>query len=134
MPLQLSTAVRNAVLDAIESTTGTAPTLELRTGSVPANCAAADTGSVAATLTLPSDWLANAASASKALAGTWQVASAAGNASPVAHFRIKQGATCHLQGTVTATGGGGDLTLDNTTINAGQTVTITAFTLNAANG
>ena len=31
------------------------------------------------------------------------------------------------EGTVTATGGGGDLTLDNTSITAGQTVTITAW-------
>jgi hypothetical protein len=32
------------------------------------------------------------------------------------------------EGTVTATGGGGDLTLDNTSITAGQTVTITSWT------
>jgi hypothetical protein len=56
------------------------------------------------------------------------LANAAGIA---AHFRIKQGATCHLQGTVTATGGGGDMTLDNVTIATGQQVTITAFTLTA---
>ena len=34
--------------------------------------------------------------------------------------------------TVTATGAGGDITLDNTSINAGQTVTITAGTLTHA--
>jgi hypothetical protein len=32
-----------------------------------------------------------------------------------------------MQGTVTATGNGGDLTLDNVTISGGQTVTITGF-------
>ena len=36
-----------------------------------------------------------------------------------------------IQGTVTATGGGGDLTLDTITIVAGQQVTITQFTLTA---
>lgn len=57
MAFQFSTAARNAALDAIETTAGTAPTLTIRTGSVPANCAAARAGTVLATLTLPSDWL-----------------------------------------------------------------------------
>lgn len=33
-----------------------------------------------------------------------------------------------FSGTVTATGGGGDMTLDNVSIASGQTVTITSFT------
>jgi hypothetical protein len=36
-----------------------------------------------------------------------------------------------MQGTITATGGGGDMTLDNTSIASGQQVTITSFTLSA---
>ena len=130
MAFQFSTAARNAALDAIETTAGTAPTLTIRTGSVPANCAAARAGTVLATLTLPSDWLTAASNGSKALSGTWQdvVADAAGTA---AHFSIDQGATCHIQGTVTATGGGGDMTIDNTSIAAGQQVTITSFNLTA---
>jgi hypothetical protein len=48
-----------------------------------------------------------------------------------AHFSIDQGATCHIQGTVTATGGGGDMTIDNTSIAVNQQVTITAFTFTA---
>lgn len=130
MAFQFSTAARNAALDAIETTAGTAPTLTIRTGSVPANCAAARAGTVLATLTLPSDWLTAASNGSKALSGTWQdvAADAAGTA---AHFSIDQGATCHIQGTVTAIGGGGDMTIDNTSIAAGQQVTITSFNLTA---
>jgi hypothetical protein len=130
MAFQFSTAARNAALDAIEAAAGTAPTLTIRTGAVPANCAAARTGTVLATLTLPTDWMATASGGSKALSGTWQdtSADAAGTA---AHFSIDQGATCHIQGTVTATGGGGDMTLDNTSIAVGQQVNITAFTLTA---
>jgi hypothetical protein len=130
MAFQFSVAARNAALDAIETAAGTAPVLTIRTGSAPADCAAADSGTVLAEITLPSDWLAPAAGGSKGLSGLWQdlLANAAGIA---AHFRIKQGATCHLQGTVTATGGGGDMTLDNVTIATGQQVTITAFTLTA---
>jgi hypothetical protein len=130
MAFQFSVAARNAALDAIETAAGTAPVLTIRTGSAPADCAAADSGTVLAEITLPSDWLAPAAGGSKGLSGLWQdlLANAAGIA---AHFRIKQGATCHLQGTVTATGGGGDMTLDNVTIATGQQVTITAFTMTA---
>jgi hypothetical protein len=130
MAFQFSTAVRNAALDAIESTIGTAPTLEIRSGTVPANCAAADSGTVLATMTLPSDWLAAASGGSKSLLGTWQDASADATGT-AGHFRIKNSGTCHMQGTVTATGDGGDMTLDNTSIASGQQVTITSFTLTA---
>lgn len=134
MTIQLSTAVRNARLDQIEAIIGVSAILKIRTGAAPANCGAADSGTVLATLNLPSDWMAAAASGSKAMSGTWQdtSADAAGTA---AHFRIyaSDGTTCGLQGTVTATGGGGDMTLDNTNIASGQQVTVTGFTLTDGN-
>jgi hypothetical protein len=130
MAFQFSVAARNAALDAIETAIGAAPTLEIRSGSVPANCAAAATGTVLAIISLPSDWLAAASAGAKTLLGTWQDA-AADAAGTAAHFRVNQGATCHLQGTVTATGGGGDMTVDNTSFAVGQQVNITAFTITA---
>ena len=134
MALQYSVAVRNAQLDTVESTIGTSAILEIRTGSPPANCAAADSGSVLATFNLPSDWMAAASSGSKAKAGTWQDTSADG-AGTAGHFRVKDsgGTVTGIQGTVTATGGGGDMTLDNAVIAAGQQVTINSFTLSAGN-
>jgi hypothetical protein len=134
MALQLSTSVRNARLDQIESTIGTSAVLKIKTGSAPADCATADSGTVLATLSLPSDWLAAAASGSKAKSGTWSDTSADATGT-AAHFRLyaSDGTTCHMQGTVTATGGGGDLTLDNTSIASGQTVTITSFSLTDGN-
>jgi len=130
MPFQFSVGARNASIDATETHIGTGPTLEIRSGTVPANCAAADAGTLLASMALPSDWLAAASSGAKTLLGTWQdlSADAAGTAG---HFRVKAGATCHIQGTVTATGGGGDMTLDNTSIGLGQQVTVTSFTLTA---
>lgn len=134
MALQYSTTVRNAQLDQVETTIGTSAILRIRTGAAPADCATADSGTVLAEMTLPSDWMAAAASGSKAKSGTWQDASANATGT-AAHFRIYDsgGTTCHMQGTVTATGGGGDLTLDNTSIATGQTVTISTFTLSAGN-
>ena len=128
MAFQFSTAVRNAAADAIEATIGTAPTLEIRTGAPPATPGTADTGTLLCSMTLPSDWLAASSAGAKALSGTWQdtAADAAGTAG---HFRIKQGATTHIQGTVTGTGGGGDLVLDNPVLAIGQQVNVTAFTI-----
>lgn len=134
MTLQYGTSVRNARLDAVESTIGTAPILKIRTGAVPANCAAADSGTVLASATLPSDWMAAASGGTKAKSGTWQDTSADATGT-AAHFRIYDsgGSTCHIQGTVTITGGGGDMEVDNTSFASGQSFTVTSFTLTAGN-
>jgi hypothetical protein len=49
------------------------------------------------------------------------------------YFRMHDstGTTCHMQGTITATGAGGDMQLDNTNIALGQQINITAFTITA---
>lgn len=101
MGLQFSTAARNALLDSIETTIGTAPVLRLRTGAPPANCAASRTGTVLATATLPSDWMAAASGGVKALSGTWEDASADASGR-AAHFEIMDSGltTCHMQGIV----------------------------------
>lgn len=132
MSLQFSTAVRNALLDAIEATVGTSAVLKIRTGAAPADCGTADSGTVLATCSLPADYMANASGGSKAKSGTWEDTSA-DNPGTAAHFRLyaSDGTTCHMQGTVTATGGGGDMTLDNVVLAAGQQFTITGFTLTA---
>lgn len=134
MAIQLSVTVRNSRLDAIETAIGTAPILRIRTGAAPADCATADSGTVLATLTLPTDWMAAAAAGSKAKLGTWEDTSADADGT-AGHFRIyNSGDTeCHLQGTVTATSGGGDMEVDNTVFATGQQFTVTAFTLTDGN-
>lgn len=134
MALQYSVSVRNAQLDAFETAIGASAILKIRSGSAPANCATADSGTVLATFSLPSDWMEAAASGSKGKSGTWEDTSADATGT-AAHFRIyaSDGTTCHAQGTITATGGGGDMTLDNTSIASGQKVTISSFTISAGN-
>lgn len=131
---QLSVAAQNALLDAIETAAGTAAKVEIRTGSLPANCAASTTGTLLASMTLASDWMNAAASNSKTKLGTWQDTSA--DASGTAgYFRVfdNAGTTCHMQGDITATAGGGAMEIDDTTIDAGQQVTINTYTLAAGN-
>lgn len=135
MALKFSVGVRNAELDAIETAIGVSAVLKIRTGAPPTNITDADTGTVLATLTLPSDWMAAAAAGAKAKSGTWE--DLAADADGVAgHFRIyaSNGTTQHMQGVVSGTGGGGDMELNNVNIAVGQSVTITGFTLTAGNG
>jgi hypothetical protein len=134
MALQFSVSARNNQLDSLETTVGTSAILRMRSGTVPANCAAADSGTVLATVNLPSDWMSAASSGSKTLLGTWQDTSADATGT-VGHFRIydSAGTTCHMQGTVTATGGGGDMTVDNTSFASGQQFTVNSFTITAGN-
>ena len=134
MTVQLSTAVRNAILDAFETAIGTSAILKIRTGAQPANCAAADAGTVLATLNLPSDWMAGASGGTKAKSGAWEDSSADASGT-AAHFRLyaSDGTTCHQQGSITATGGGGDLTVSTVTFVATQPFSITGWTLTAPN-
>ena len=131
MALQLSTSVRNARLDQIETTISTSAKLRICTGSAPADCATAQSGTQLIEIALPSDWLAAASSGSKAKSGTWS--GTASNTGTAGYFRIvdNAGTTCHIQGTCGL--GSGDLSLDNTSIASGQTVTISTFTLTDGN-
>lgn len=135
MTLQYSAAVRNAKLDAIETAIGASAVLKIRTGAKPANVATADSGTVLATLNLPSDWMAAASGGSKAKSGTWEDTSADATGT-AGHFRIyaSDGTTAHIQGTVTATGGGGDMEVQNTSFAAGQAFSVTTFTITDGNG
>lgn len=134
MALQFSVNVRNGRLDAVETVISTAPILKIRTGSPPANCAASRTGTVLASITLPSDWMNNASSGQKTKSGTWTDASA-DNSGTAGHFEVMDSTdtTCHIQGTVTATGGGGDMTVDSVTFVSGQPFEVTTFTLTDGN-
>lgn len=138
MAVQNSTTVRNALLNVIASTIGSTPYIEIWSGSVPAACATASSGTKLASFHLVG------------AAGAWNDAASAGSMNFVAaaslplsttglaggtagYYRVfaSDDSTCHEQGTVTATGGGGDATIDNTTISASQTVQLTGFTKTA---
>lgn len=131
MALQFSETYRNALLDQLETTISTAPILRVYTGAAPASVGAAASGTLLVEATLPSDWMGAASGGTKALSGTWNDASAdGGSASTPGHFRIyaSNGTTCHVQGTAGI--GSGDMSFDGT-ITAGQSVTVTSFTLTA---
>lgn len=135
MTLQLSVAVRNAELDAIEAAIGANAVVRIRTGNPPANCAAADSGTVLATVNLGADWASAASGGAKAFASLPVSDTSADATGAAGHYRLyaSDGITCHAQGTVTLTGGGGDMEVDNTSFAAGQQFNITSWTWTAGN-
>lgn len=143
MAFQFATDVRNGRLDAIETVIGTLAKLVIYSGSEPANCAADTTGTLLVEYDLASDWAAAASGGQKALNNLpLSVTATAGAPTNAGYFRIftsaqtitpGAGTPCEIQGNVTVTGGGGDLTLDNISIATGQTVNITGFTITDGN-
>lgn len=128
MAINLSTEVRNARLDAIETVAGTSPILRIRSGTMPTACSDADAGTVLSEITLPSDWMGAAASGVKTKSGTWEDASADATGTAT-HFRLykSDGTTCVMQGTVGTSGA--DMIVLTTSFVATQPFTVTSFTL-----
>lgn len=133
MTIQMGTALRNARSAAIETTIGTSAKVQIRTGAQPATPATADSGTLLAEFALASDW--STQTGGVLTFSSTPISATASGTGTAAHYRIKDsaGTTCHMQGTVTATGGGGDLTVDNASIASGQSVQITGWTITEGN-
>lgn len=135
MALRLSTAARNSQVSNIRTLFG-GGVLEGRTGSQPASADDAPTGTLLFAITLPSPAWNAAASGQITKTGTWQDSSADATGT-AGWFRLRQAADAgtsnitdeRLDGNITASGGGGNMELDNTSIVAGQQVTINTFTV-----
>lgn len=138
MTISYSATVKNARLDQVETTISTAPLLRIYNGTAPANADAALSGNtLLAEGALPSDWMAAASGGTKAKAGSWTLTGQAGAGAGTAgsFFRIynSAGSVCHMQGTFTASGGGGDMTIDNNSIANAQSITVNTFTITSGN-
>lgn len=139
MAVDYSTGVRIGMLDAIETAIGAGPVLRFYSGTKPGKCSDASTGTLLASITLTGDFMSGASAAGNVVtkaknpASTWSGQATTGGV--IGYYRIYDSSqtTCHEQGTVTATGGGGDITIDNTTVALNQTITITGKTITAGN-
>lgn len=132
MATRISTAARNAaanaIVDLLDGGAG-AGTIQIRTGSQPASANDAATGTLLGTLTLSDPAFGNAATG-VATASEITSDSSADATGTAGWFRAldSTGATV-LDGSITATGGGGDLTLDSVSIVAGGTIAVTSWTV-----
>lgn len=128
MAIQLSTAIRDLQNNQIEIGIGATARLRIYTGSPPANCAAAATGTLLATLVLPADYMGDSAAGVKAKAGTWSGTASGGAGATPGYYRLYDSTdtTCGLQGSAGI--GSGDMSFDGT-ITSGQTITVSTFSL-----
>ena len=127
MAVKMAVATIQAMLDAYETNIGTSPVLKLRTGSPPASCATADSGTVLATYNMVADFMANAAAG-----GTkaWNAVTAVNSTATgtIGHYRLykSDGTTCVDQGTVGTSGA--DMIIDNATISSvGQPINLNSW-------
>lgn len=132
MALRITTAARNAAADAVVDLldAGAGPaTIEIRSGSQPASANDAATGTLLATFTLADPAFGAAASGAATLAGVPRTTTGAA-AGTAGWFRAKDSSgNTVVDGAVTATGGGGELQLNTTTISVGVNVEITSGTI-----
>jgi len=138
MALQYSEALRNAQLDAWETIIGASPILRLYAEAPSANTAAAAPATCIAEGNLPADFAGAAAAGSKTiLNGPFSVTGlpAASTGTNALSYRIyaSDGITCHEQGVVTTTGGGGEMTMDNVNVADAQSLNVNTMTRNAGN-
>lgn len=129
--MQHSVAVVNARADSVETTIGARPLLRLFTGAAPVDCAASSTGTQLAQYIFPPNWLTDAVNGTKAKAGGLWLDAYAAATGAAGHFRLfDNGATeCHMQGTVSGPGGGGDLVIDDANLVAGRAFNVRAISL-----
>ena len=100
---------------------------------MPASCATSASGTKLTDDALPTTWMAAASAGVVAKSGTWTLNGIAGGTA--GYFRILDSgaAATYMQGTCTATGGGGDMTLDNAVIANAQVITVNTFAITGGN-
>lgn len=132
MAINLSTATQNAIANAVvalmDADVGAA-SIQLRTGASPgANNAA--TGTLLATLAFNDPSFAAAVLGVATMDNTPVLSTTGVAAGTAGYFRITDNSgDVIFDGTITVTGGGGDLEMNTTTISVGLTVEITAGTI-----
>ena len=128
MALKFSAALRNSRADAISGAIGNGGILRIYDGTRPANVATAVTTQVVLAELTGGSPFAPAASGGVLTANAITQDTSANATGVASWFRIFQsnGTTPHVDGDVTATGGGGDLTLNTVSLAAGGPVQVTS--------
>jgi hypothetical protein len=140
MTVRISTAARNAMADGVAALIdggAGAGRLRIYTGSQPAGPGTAPSGTLLVEITLndPAFGAASTGVATldvdPALSGTGVAAGTAGWARYLTSTEAAATGLGIVDGSVTATGGGGDVTVATTTISVGLTVPVTSATITA---
>lgn len=134
MALSLTAVAKNARLDALTTQIGNAAKVRIYSGSAPANADAALSGNTLLGELTGGTPFAPAASGGVLTANSITQDSSADATGTASFFRVlTSGDVVKAQGTVTATGGGGDMTLNTVSIVAGGPIQVTSFTITDGN-
>ncbi len=119
MALTVAAASAQAMGSALATNIGSSAVIEIRSGSKPATPETTASGTLLVSITISGSFTSSGGVLTAA-----DPAAVAPTASGTAgYFRVKtSGGTAVLDGTVTATGGGGDMQLGSTTISTGVNV------------
>lgn len=120
-------AACDAVVDRID--VGGAGSMKIYTGSQPADADTTPAGTLLVTITLAATAFGSASAAGTAtLTSPPRTGTAVATGTAGCFEVVSGGGLKVFQGTVTATGGGGDFTLDNTSIASAQVVNVSSLT------
>jgi hypothetical protein len=140
MAIQYKISLINDRLNLLNTDAGNSPVMHIFSGAMPAHCVTADSGTKLTEDVIPvatGAFMASASAGAVAKTGTWTLNGlvGAGAGTNAGYFRIMDAAiaNCYMQGTITATGGGGDMTMDNISIANAQVVTINTFAITGGN-
>jgi hypothetical protein len=129
MALRLDTDLRNALATAFTNQFPAGSTIEIRTGTQPASANNAASGTLLATITLPSTPFGSASGGAISKNGTWSATISTSGTAGYARF-IGGSNVCDVSvGT-----SGADMIIDNATLVSGGTVTVSAFTYTQPSG
>lgn len=127
MATRLNTALRNILADATASQFNNG-IIEIYTGTQPATANDAPTGTLLATVELSNPAFSSAASGIASKSGSWTAIAV--STDDAGWFRMKSSDGLVVKdGSVTATGGGGEIELSNITITTGSVVVINSATI-----
>jgi deoxyribose-phosphate aldolase len=119
MSLTVTAAAAQSMGSALATAIGASSTIKIYSGSKPATPETAATGTLLVTIAISGSFT----SSGGVLTASDPAAAAPAASGTAGYFRLAtSGGTAIIDGTVTATGGGGDLTLGSTAINTGVNV------------
>lgn len=131
MTIRLATATRNALATAVSTLVDAGPaagTVKIYTGSQPATADTAESGTLLATVALGDP--AFGAVSNGVITAADPVAVTAVASGTAGWFRVEDSTGANVyDGSVTATGGGGDMTLATTAVTSGLSIDITSLTV-----
>ena len=102
MPRQFGVTLRNALLTSLSTSIGASPKLRILTGTQPATCATAQSGTLLVEITLPATWMGAPSAGVSLLSGVWSGTVTADGTAGYYRFLDSAGSVCHEQGKVTA--------------------------------